>query len=151
MPGCNQSACSFPKYKKANGFYSESNSFICYHTDRKQSSMFQTSKRISETFTLSERVAQLILWFDQVPNFRQEICQQHDRNDPVKYDLAKITKSLWIRLISERAQTMTCQFGADIYCLLVTCKNVSWPALKFYYCWRTNEGVPITKIGWFFH
>ena len=26
-------------------------------------------------------------WFDQVPNFRQEIRQSHYRNDPVKYDL----------------------------------------------------------------
>ena len=32
-------------------------------------------------------------WFDQVPNFRQEIRQSHYRNDPVKYDLALVTKS----------------------------------------------------------
>ena len=27
-------------------------------------------------------------WFDLAPDFRQEICQSHYRNDPVKYDLA---------------------------------------------------------------
>ena len=26
-------------------------------------------------------------WVDQVPDFRQEICQSHYRKDPVKYDL----------------------------------------------------------------
>ena len=31
-------------------------------------------------------------WFDQVPNFRQEIRQSHYRNDPVKYDLALFSK-----------------------------------------------------------
>jgi hypothetical protein len=40
---------------------------------------------------------------------------------------------------------MTCQclaenrIGADIYLLLVTCKNVKWPTLKFFYWWRTIE------------
>jgi hypothetical protein len=27
-------------------------------------------------------------WLSQIPSFRQETCQAHYRNDPVKYDLA---------------------------------------------------------------
>ena len=44
-------------------------------------------------FQAQEKLLTSSSWVDQVPNFRQEIRQSHYRNDPVKYDLALVTKS----------------------------------------------------------
>ena len=46
-----------------------------------------------QPFHAQEELPNSSSWFDQVPNFRQEIRQSHYRNDPVKYDLALVTKS----------------------------------------------------------
>ena len=39
------------------------------------------------SFHAQEKVPNSSSRIDQVPDFRQEICQSHYRNDPVKYDL----------------------------------------------------------------
>jgi hypothetical protein len=45
-----------------------------------------------KTLSRSERVAQIIIMVRSRSEV-QEVCQSHYRNDPVKYDLAKVTKS----------------------------------------------------------
>ena len=49
--------------------------------------MFQTSIGVLKPFHALKELLASSSWFDQVPNFRQEIRQSNYRNDPVKYDL----------------------------------------------------------------
>ena len=64
------------------------------HKSSKRSSMFQTSIGVLKPFHALKELLASSSWFDQVPNFRQEIRQSNYRNDPVKYDLSVLISRL---------------------------------------------------------
>jgi hypothetical protein len=74
--------------KKANLCHSESNSSVCYHKGASDHQCFRLPTGGLKPFHALEDLPDSSSWFDQVPNFRQEIRQSHYRNDPVKYDLS---------------------------------------------------------------
>ena len=58
--------------------------------ESERSSMSGFSWQDSRPFHAQKKTHDSSSWLDLTPNFRQEIRQSHYRNDPVKYDLAKL-------------------------------------------------------------